>query len=181
MSDSGPLAQKKQVPTATRMVWLTCAGRSAAEFLIAKSDWGNEGFLVDSQGIVKPCLPLAPKVNRWIRVSGLPKLERPLPAWALSWKFQDTKKWGQSKPYQMQCIGICELSSTCTAVSCLSEEETVSPWLGGSAGWRIVLYTKKVAGSIPGRGAYGRQPIDVSLLQRCFSLFLTPFLSLSKN
>lgn len=35
------------------------------------------------------------------------------------------------------------------------------------AGWRnwlsIVLYTKKVSGSVPSQGNYGRQPIDVSL------------------
>ena len=46
---------------------------------------------------------------------------------------------------------------------------------GGSGGWSIVLYTRrlwdrslvrslsKVVGSIPSRGTYGRQPIDVSL------------------
>ena len=56
------------------------------------------------------------------------------------------------------------------------------PWSGGSAGWSIVLYTKRlqirlqvraqtlVSGSIPGLGMYGRQPIHVSLLHQCFSL-----------
>ena len=34
---------------------------------------------------------------------------------------------------------------------------------------------QKVAGSIPGRGAYGRQPIDVSQID---VLFPSPFLSL---
>ena len=32
---------------------------------------------------------------------------------------------------------------------------------------------QKVAGSIPGRGAYGRQPIDVSLSHRCISFSLS--------
>ena len=48
-------------------------------------------------------------------------------------------------------------------------------WLGGSVGWSVVPYTKRlwvqfpvrahtqVAGLIPSWGTYGRQPMDVSL------------------
>ena len=37
-----------------------------------------------------------------------------------------------------------------------------------------------VTGSIPSRGAYGRQPIDVSLSQQCFSLLFSLFKSNEK-
>ena len=55
------------------------------------------------------------------------------------------------------------------------------PWLGGLDGWSIILYTKRLwvrfsvilRGSIPGRGAYRKQPIDV-LSNIDISLSLSP-------
>ena len=64
-------------------------------------------------------------------------------------------------------------------------------WPGGSGGWSVVPYAKMlqvlfpvrahawVVGSIPGQGAYRRQPIDVSLSHRCFCI--PPSLSLKIN
>ena len=51
----------------------------------------------------------------------------------------------------------------------------IMPWLGGSVGWGMILYTKRmwiqflvrehiqVVGSIPSWGMYGKQVINVSL------------------
>ena len=59
------------------------------------------------------------------------------------------------------------------------------PCPGGSVGWSIVLYTRRlgvwfpvrahteVAGSVPSWGMCGRQPINVSLSRWCFSLSLS--------
>ena len=59
------------------------------------------------------------------------------------------------------------------------------PWLGGSVGWSVVLYTKRlqvqflvgahtwVAGLIPGEGTYGREANDVSHIDISFSLSLS--------
>ena len=53
------------------------------------------------------------------------------------------------------------------------------------AGWLSWLehhpVHQKVAGSMPSQDVYRRQPIDVSLSQRCFSLSLSLSLSLSKS
>ena len=59
------------------------------------------------------------------------------------------------------------------------------PWLGGSGGWSVISYTKKlwvqslvrahtqVVVLTPGWGAYRSQPTDVLLSRRCFSLSLS--------
>lgn len=56
---------------------------------------------------------------RWIWGSVLPKWERPLPAWALGWKFQDIKKWRQKCPIRygaqtfMNCSPRAQLWAVC--------------------------------------------------------------------
>ena len=60
----------------------------------------------------------------------------------------------------------------------------LAPWPGGSAGWSIVLYTKKVAGLIPDQDTYldcGFEPWS-GHIQEATDLFLTwMFLSLKKK
>lgn len=34
---------------------------------------------------------------------------------------------------------------------------------GGSAGWNVILYTKRLQGSIPSQGTHGKQLMDVLL------------------
>ena len=64
------------------------------------------------------------------------------------------------------------------------------PWLGGSAGWSIIPYTKRLrvrflvrarmwpVDLVPSWGVCGRQPIDVSLSHRCLSFCVCVCLSL---
>ena len=46
----------------------------------------------------------------------------------------------------------------------------IQPWPGGSAWVERHPGHQKVTGLTPGRGVYGRQPVDVSLSHLCFSL-----------
>ena len=49
----------------------------------------------------------------------------------------------------------------------------IQPWLGGSVGWSIVPYTKRLSVLIPVRGMYGRQLINASLSHWRLSLSQT--------
>ena len=54
------------------------------------------------------------------------------------------------------------------------KSDVILPWPRGSVGWKVIWYTKKVAGSILSWGAYGRQLIDVSLSHSSLSLSSLP-------
>ena len=86
--------------------------------------------------------------------------------------------WGRSQGIPFLLLSASKLVIGPAALSLASEytgKEThitvkmyLSAGLGGSVGWSVIH--QKVAGSIPCWGAYGRQPIDVSLTPMSLSL-----------
>ena len=96
-----------------------------------------------------------------------------------------------SMPKKVKLWTILLLQSSCTPCCRLPRAawENIKrglPWLGSSACQNIVPYTKRLwvqfpvkayaqaVHSVPGQGAYRRQPMDVSLSRQCFSISLSP-------
>ena len=64
-----------------------------------------------------------------------------------------------TKSTYLVCIFLVTECQSCRSLN----EDPGWPWPGGSVVCNIVPVHRKVVGSIPGQGIYGRQPVDVCL------------------